>query len=195
MLACEAQAQTTNVTTSGTNITTTVPQFLTTSYNALIGSGITNLDMTVGASYTPGSKTWGEFLMLHRNLSIGGGSFVAPGIGVEQYGGSWYSLQLQTSLGVDVTPLSGWTNMLGKTLGGLVFTPYTTVGAETPFSGQGSATMGAFVSAGGTVHLLTIPYLKADFGLGGGVGTRTGLSSAGLNGKFYNVFANFLWRF
>ncbi len=198
--ALSSLAQTTtetNAPSAGTNsVTTTVPQFLTLTYNTLIGSGLTNLDLSGGMSYSPKSKQWGEFMTLHRNLEIGGGSFVAPGVGIEHYGNAWYALQLQTTLGVNTTPLSGWTNVLGSKIGGLVFTPFSTMGMETPFGGgTSSSTPGAFVAAGGAVHLATVPWIKADFGIGGTIGTRVGLSDEKLNGKFYTGFVNLLWKF
>lgn len=181
-----------------TNLTT-IPGFIENAYQTLIGQGLTNLSVSEGVSYTPGANEWGEFTTIHRNLAIGGGAFVAPGIGLEYYAHNWYSLQLQTSLGVDLTPLSGWTNVLGSTIGNVVVTPITTVGTETPFGGGSvSSGMGAFAAAGGLIHLLTIPGINSDFSIGGTIGTRTGLNSSdptkNLNGKFYTGFVNLTWK-
>lgn len=180
---------------------TTVPQFLTDSWNTMIGSGLTNLAFTAGATYTPAAKEWGEFITLHRNLNIGAGAFVAPGVGVEHYASQWFGLQLQTSLGVNLTPLQGWTNVLGQKIGNTVFTPITSVGAEIPLGAgtDGAGGLGAFVFAGGSIEVLKGSGLRPGLELGGGVGTRTGLTSSipgkDFNGKFYSGFASLLWKF
>lgn len=199
------QGNSTSTTTTDTNApvtspaTMTVPGFLTLAYQSLIGAGLTNLSVTEGISYTPSAKQFGEFTAVHRNLAIGGGAFVAPGFGIEEYAGQWYSLQLQTTLGVNITPLSGWTPVLGKTIGNVVVTPIATIGSETPFGGGGASGFGAFVATGGAVHLLTVPYLKSDLSIGGTMGTRTGLNSSdptkNLNGKFYTGFFSLTWLF
>ena len=202
-LPARAQTADTNMVpiTGNTALVTTMPQFITDMYNVAVGSGLTNFSFTTGVTYTPSAEALGWFMALHRNLAIGGGAFVAPGAGLEFYGGSWYTLQLSTTLGVDLRPLIGWTNVLGSTIGNLVMTPITSIGMETPFGG-GSGSIsgtGAFIVAGGAVRLFTVPWLKSDFSLGGTVGSRTGFSSSdpskNFNGKFYTGFATLLWKF
>ncbi len=184
-----------------TNEPTTVPQFLGTAWNELAGSGLTNLALTGGATYTPAAHEWGEFIAVHRNLNIGGGAFVAPGFGIEHYASQWFGLQLQTSLGVDLRPLTGWTNVLGQTIGNVVFTPMTAVGAEIPMGAgtDGAGGFGAFVFAGGSVEVLKGSGLRPGIEVGGGVGTRTGLTSSNpgkdYNGKFYSGFMSLMWKF
>lgn len=176
--------------------TTTLQQFASDLYNFGIGEGLTNLSETTYLTYTPSAHEWGVGEVIARNLPIGnGGLFVAPGIGIDYYGHQAYEVNGQVSLGVNLTPLSGFTNILGTWAASLVMTPYTFAGLGTPFSGTGTDNGGieAIAAVGDTFDLGHIKFLSADALVGGVYGTRSGIGK--YSGVFYGTTFSLVWRF
>lgn len=181
------QVQTNTVTPTPIG-TTTIPILLGSTWDTLVGQGMTNLTVATVATYTPSLKEWGGGLVIARNLPLGGGISTGIGLGVDYYAKNFYAVSGQLSLEAATRPFASWGGMWTN----IVFTPYTFVGLGTPIGGsESSGNLETIIAAGGSIHLMKL--------LGGGlnvtalVGDREGIGSA--SGEFYGGGLAQVWRF
>lgn len=178
--------------TLDTNIVGTigVSEFLSQSWNTMVGQGLTNLSVTLYVTDTVKLNKWGYGVVLLRNLNLGGGFGAGIGVGVDQYDNQWFGLNAQASVKADTTPLAGW-GTWGKKV---VVTPFGGIALGTPFGSSSSGTSGnleTIAFTGASIHLFKA--LGGEFAVDGIYGTRTGL--AGATGTFYGGGLTWIYSF
>lgn len=168
-----------------TNGTTTVPEFMGSVWNTLIGQGLTNLDVAIAGTYTPSTKYWGEEVVLTRNIPIGNGVAAGISVGYDHFGRTSYALEGGVMISAALRPFAtfgGWAT-------NVVTTPFGFTYLGTPFAGQASA-LETVAGLGYSVHLFR--WAGADWGILGLYGTRQGIQGGG---TFYGGGVSALWRF
>lgn len=168
---------------------TSVPGLLTTTWDTLVGQGMTNLAVAAVATYTPSLKEWGGGVVIMRNLPLGGGISTGIGLGLDYYARNFYAVSGQLSLQADVKPFAAW----GGFFTNVVMTPFTFVGLGTPMGGDATTPgrLETIVSAGATFHIMKL--WGGDLGVTGMYGTREGLGEA--SGAFYGGGLVQVWKF
>jgi hypothetical protein len=157
--------------------------------DVLFGPGMTNLSLTGGGTYSTGTRQWGEFALLTRNVPLGGGVGVGISAGIDHYNHAFYAVSGQVSLSATLMPFASlFTNTTGV-LGyvhNLRVTPLGFLGVGTPFGGgsQSTSSPETIQGTGATVDLVNLGqgFHLSALGL---YGTRQGIGTA--SGTFYGA--------
>jgi hypothetical protein len=187
----------TGLSQSDTNGTTSVQQFVNNVWNFAVGQGETNLSIWVGGNYSMSAKKWGADLMLFRNVPIGKGIGIAPGLGVEYFNNDAYAMNGSATLNASVSPFTSFTgtstNAVAKFLNDITAHPYGRVAIGTPISGLSTPTTNPETIQAGGVMVDIYHVLGGEFSLSGEYGTRQGVGQ--FSGPFFGGFANLHWSF
>ena len=169
--------------------TTDAPTFLHNVWDVIAGPGLTNLAISLKATYTPSLKSWGGDFFVDRNIPLGSGVYTGIGIGLSYFNRQFYAVEGGPTLGAAFRPFASW----GGWGTNIVITPYGRVFLGTPF-GSDAANAGSLMTveeAGMMVHVAK--FLGGDIEAFGCYGNRQGVDAA--SGSYYAGGGQWIKRF